>query len=363
MSELDRWISVYEEKKKFAWVEIKACNEKTAQILFSHQLKNLKEDIWHEVQSWENLWRLTYEHVKVFWSTQINSKRLKGIILSPWDKIYFSKNYIYIEYKSNSKKYEIIPLGDKCEWGLRRERQSEGKKKLINQNIEKNSSTQTIFDVSSPFAWDKLAYEREIKIREKYGNMISNLIEKYGKWSVVNESLLYAILARESRFDPNAKSYTWVRWLAQITEGTIQTLINIWEAKMRNNENLWDLYVTNEIKLSSTKNKDWFYLVDMKKALKEENQIKLSLSYLFYLEGLFDKVKDSVFKRDLIIFSYNLWQWRVEGILKKYTIRNTDDFKYALFLETQNGKITQSKHKEVRWYIKSVKENIILAQG
>lgn len=224
---------------------------------------------------------------------------------------------------------------------------------------EDNKPSLTIFDPESPLKWDQIAYKHEVEIKKAYGKAIKELVAKYCKWSIIDEDFLYWVIARESRFNKNAKSHTGVKWLWQITNGTLKTLVNIHEAKLKNNPDMSELYITKEITKWNTKDKKWFYTIDDKEALKPINQIKLSISYLMYLEDLFREVKNEKFKSDLIITSYNLWAGKTKEIFETYRwVKNREWLKQAIERAQERWEVSAAKAKEVKIYTQAVKENI-----
>lgn len=303
--------------KKELLKEKKECKMDTRKKLTKICLDALKNEIWNSKKSWKA--------PKVHEEKQIN-KEIKPIPQGV-------KTKIQPTIKSNTQNHEPI------------------------QKIEKKplKKPQTIFDKDSPLIWDKLAYKNETEIKKNYWKDAKELIAKYCQWSVIDEKFLYWVIARESRFNKNAKSYTGVKWLWQLTNDTIKTIVNINEAKVRNNPAVGDLHVTDSIK-----NKKW--KLDNKEILKPINQIKFIITYLSYLEDLFVEVKDKNFKTDLIITSYNLWPWKTKEIFDQYYwVKNWTGLKKALERASNNWKISEWKLKEVAEYVPAVKNYISLA--
>lgn len=377
----------------------KDCKVETRKELTKINLDNLKDQIWHTVKAWENIWRIIYNHAEKTGKKPISPKKLEWINISVWDKVYFTNKEVIIKYikwgtkkvsfennqicsenpstkkpsidkKTISKQPEnsqTISIEDEIKLWERNEKQIEEiikKEQQQNQTEKKESkeqtqTIQTIFDKDSPLLWDKIAYKNEVEIRKNYGKKISELIQKYCKWSLVDEEFLYGVIARESRFDKNAKSYTWVKWLWQLTTDTIKTLVNIHEAKLKNNPNMHELYITQNITNGSKKDKRGFYDINGKESLKPINQIKLIISYLMYLEDLFNDIKDKNFKTELIITSYNLGPWKTQEILEKHkNIKNWEWLKKALEKEAAKWNISKDKFSEVSRYVPAVKEHI-----
>lgn len=303
-------------KKEF-FKEKKECKIDTRKKLTKICLHSLKNDIWNSKKSW-NLRKVSQE--KAF------KKEIKHTLQEV-------KTKTQSTIQSNSQNHEPI------------------------EQIEKKSlkNSQTIFKKNSPLLWDKLAYKNETEIKKNYWKDVKKLITKYCQWSVIDEKFLYWVIARESRFNKNAKSYTGVKWLWQLTNDTIKTVVNINEAKVRNNPTVADLHITDGLK-----NKKW--KLDKKEILKPINQIKFIITYLSYLEDLFVEVKDKNFKTDLIITSYNLWPWKTKEIFDQYYwVKNWAGLKKALERASNNGKISEWKLKEVAEYVPAVRKYILLA--
>lgn len=386
------------EKKDVLKVK-KDCKIETRKELTKVELENLKDQIWHKVKPGENIWRIIFNHAKETWKTPISPKKLEWINISVWDKIYFTKNEVIIKYikwwtkkisfenNSNCNIWEIEKKEEKSKknpsviqennqpislekeielWKsnekvieeiIRREQKENQKQKKETKETEK--PIETIFDKDSPLLWDKIAYKHEIEIRKNYWKKINELIKNYCKWFIIDEEFFYWVIARESRFDKNAKSHTWVKWLWQITTDTIKTLINIHEAKLKNNPDMSELYITQNIISWNKKDKKWFYKINEKEVLKPLNQIKLTISYLMYLEDLFSEIKDKNFKTELIITSYNLGPWKTQEILEKHkNIKNWEWLKKALEKEASKWNISKNKLSEISKYVPAVKENI-----
>lgn len=304
----------------------------------------------HIVKQWENIWRIIYEFAKKNAIKPIKPENLEWISITPWDKVILNFQKIIVEYQNwNQDKTIYFEINDKKEDTPKISKKTPNKvKKTINKKESKKwpLRTDTIFDWNSPIKWDKIAYDYEVKFRNKFYTLIKKLVNKYLKWSVISENLIYSIIAKESQFNPSSKSYTWVRWLAQITQDTIETVYNINNAKVKKNQKNNDLYITSEIT-----SKNWE--IDYKKALNETYQLKLMISYLIYLESLFEKVKNKDLKIDLIILSYNLWPNEVKRIVDIYPIRSWHDI-------IKNTKADKEKKKESTSYISDIKK-IMLA--
>lgn len=359
----------------------KECIAETKKELSKIQLDHLKDELWHKVKPWENLWRIIYEHAKKTWKKPIKVSKLENINITPWDKIYFSNDEVIIKYLSWWTKKIPFKKSNNC-WNNKK---NHPKNKNIPLNLEKNKikmngknkkqenkdtdeqqeTTKTIFDKNSPLLWDKIAYRHEIEIRKTYWDKITYIVNKYCKWSLIDESFLYWVFARESRFDKKAVSHTWVKWLWQLTNDTILAIANINEAKARKYPDYSDFYISDEVRIwVKPKNKKdvWHYKVNQVNALKPINQIKLTISYLMYLEDLFSDVKDKNFKTELIITSYNLWPWKTKEIYDNYKwVKNWEWLKKALEIAHNKWEISKEKLKEVLEYVPKVKEYIKLA--
>lgn len=370
MDEIEKFINDYERKQKkesLSSLEIKECRKDAIQLLIEFELWNLKTEIWHEVKPWENIWRIIYEHSISIEKSPISPSRLEDIGISPWDKIYFTKDYVYISFLKWW--YKIVPFDENTcveennnkkispENTTKKEKKPPEKQMPIIKasNEEENIWFQTIFDKESPLLWDKIAYKNEVEIRKLYGKSVSYLIQTYCEWSLIDENFLYGVIARESRFDKNARSYTWVRWLWQITSDTVETIVNINNAKTKSDPKSTDLYISSSIKDKNGK-------LDRVKVLHPLNQFKLTISYLLYLESLFQWIWNENFRKELIITSYNLWPWKTQEILWKYKhIKDWNGLKKALKEAAHKWQITQWKLKEITEYVPAVMENIKIA--
>lgn len=360
----------------------KQCLIETRRKLTKIQLDNLKDEIWYRIKLWENIWRIIYEYAKKNWKKPIPTRKLEGINVVPWDKVYFSENEVIIKYLKWWTKKIPFEKSDNCwseekihpqkenksSFSLEREIKlweiNEKNPELKKEAPEQYKSTQTIFDKYSPLLWDRIAYKNEMKIRKAYWDKIRDIINKYCQWSLIDENFLYWVFARESRFDVKAVSNKWVRWLGQLTEDTILSIASINESKAKKYKKQSDFYISNEIRtwIKSENNKGWYYKVNQEKALLPINQIKLTISYLLYLENLFSDVKNKDFKTELIITSYNLWPGKTKKIYDGYKwLENWEWLKKALEMEHKKWEISKGKLKEVVEYVPKVKEYIKLA--
>lgn len=348
-------------------VEIKECKKETIKLLIEFELGRLNDELWHEIKPWENIWRVIYNHAIEHGKTPIASNRLEDMRISPGDKIYFSKDYVYIKFLKGWHK--IIPFEDNnCIWTSQPVKVSKSQEILKprpepilqdkpkeKQKTPENISFQTIFDKDSPILWDQIAYKNEVETRKLYGKNITTLINTFCKWSIIDESFLYGVIARESRFDKNARSHTWVRGLGQITMDTAESIVALNTAKVKNDPKNAALHITD-----SLKNKNGELI--RSKVLHPLNQLKLTISYLLHLESLFQDIGDNNFKTELIITSYNLWPGKTQNILGKYKhVKDWSWLKLALKEEARKGKISKWKFKEITEYVPAVMENIKIA--
>lgn len=371
MDEIDKFVYEYEKKqkaKKLFSLEIAECKKDAIGLLIEFELWKLEHDIGHIVAPGENIWKIIYKHAVEYGKKPIPPERLQDIAISPWDKVYFTKDYVYISFLQwwNT----IIPFEkDFCKES-KNEKKNIPDTKFSPPNIypkekkvwsEKNSPInealwfQSIFDKDSPLLWDRIAYKHEVFIRKTYGKQVEKLIDMYCKWSLIDESFLYGVIARESRFNPHARSHTGVMWLGQITSDTVETIININTAKVKSTPSSSQLYITSELKDKNGK-------IEKSKTLQPLSQIKLTISYLLYLESLFQNIWDDSFKKELIITSYNLWPGKTKDILSKYSgIKDWKWLKKALRTEAGKWQISSGKLKEITQYVPSVLENIHIA--
>lgn len=351
-------------------LDIKECRKEAIVSLIDFELWELESELWHEIKPWENIWRIIYNHALEYGKNPIKPDRLESIKISPGDKVYFTKDYVYV--KNLKWWYYLVSFDENNCTNTKNIPQSRTSPhtQIINQKEIPSSSPRqdngktpvkeisfsTIFDKDSPLLWDKIAYKNEIKIRKLYWKIVTYLIDIYCQWSLIDESFLYGMIARESRFDKNARSPTGVKGLGQITSDTIETIININIAKTRNNPAAWDLYISDILRGANGK-------TDRNKVLEPLNQIKLTISYLLYLESLFSHIENEEFKKKLIITSYNLWPWKTQEVLSKYNhIQDWKWLKKSLQQEVVSGKISNWKLNEINNYVPAVMENIRLAQ-
>lgn len=394
----------------------KNCKVETRKELTKVNLDTLKNQVWHTVKAGENIWRIILNHAQESGKTPIKAEKLKNINITPGDKVYFTKNEVIIKYLSGGSKRVDFDMNIDCKPEEKKkeikksdtpkvpEKKSEEKKTEVTKTEIKDSTLNhkgkfepsidtlditlgvmnvhqlekegkatkkspekkeeqkpslTIFDKDSPLIWDQTAYKHEVEIKKVYWKKITSLIEKYCKWSIIDEDFLYWVIARESRFDKKATSYTWVKWLGQLTQDTIKTIVNIHEAKLKNNPNMAELYITDQVTKSDKKNKKWHYPIDDKASQEPLNQIKLTISYLMYLEEMFSDVKDKNFKTELIITSYNLGPGKTKEIFDTYRgVKNREWLKQAIERAQKRWEVSVAKAKEVTVYTKIVKENI-----
>lgn len=227
---------------------------------------------------------------------------------------------------------------------------------INNQYIEeRRKNIKTVFDPESPLNHDQINYKNEMNFRMVYWEIVTNLINNFCKWSIIDEEFFYWVLARESKFDENAISPTWVKWLGQITIDTFKTLVNYHETKLKTNPNMSELYVTSAVTQWNKKDKRWFYNINQKESLRGINQIKFTISYLLYLENLFKDITNKELKWDIIITAYNLWPKRTQDTIKNHkNVLNWEWLKRALEDEANKWIITPKKLKEVTTYVPSV---------
>lgn len=391
------------EKKKFQDkknIKKDCINKKTSTKL--EVLKECTNYIWHSVKEWESLWWILNKLYKKNKISQIPESKIQWVAIFPWDKIYISNEYIIIKYlswetkrislknkdvKKKQKNKIFTPSNDWIDlvlWEINKLPFYEPSKDsldlvnwIINDYEIKNSEDDNnnddeepkktwkisyIFDWNSPLKQDKINFENEKKIRDAYWDIIKNYIDIYCKWSVIDEGLFYWIMARESKFDPKAISHTWVKWLSQLTKDTIKTVANINEIRRSKNKETSDFYIVDDIITWKTKNKDWFYDINMSKALLPINQIKLAISFLLYLDKLFSDIPNIELKKTLIITAYNLWASKTKEIYNTYSwVKNWEWLEKALKRARINWEISHWKAKEVTEYVPMVKKYAQLA--
>ncbi len=223
-----------------------------------------------------------------------------------------------------------------------------------------------ISDKNSNLITEKERYIREVWIRKKYWEKITWLFQKYVSWSIVDENMLWAIIAKESRFDTKAISYKWVDWLCQISNDTVDTILNINAARNKKDSNKEELFIERKSLESKRYNKKKKkFELDEKKVLDPLVQMKLAISYLLFLEKLFELVpiktlKEKEFKKDLMVTAYNLGPTKTKEIYDKYKwINDWNWLKKALEEASDDWLIKERKKDEVVSYVPEVKDNRI----
>lgn len=95
------------------------------------------------------------------------------------------------------------------------------------KNLENNNQIRQMFFDYYHIAkvWNDKDNTNEENIRWIYGRYIKELITNIPIWSSIDEKLVYRIIAKESKFNPNAISPTWARWLWQFTIQTVWSVI------------------------------------------------------------------------------------------------------------------------------------------
>lgn len=202
------------------------------------------------------------------------------------------------------------------------------------KNLENNNQTRQMFFDYYHIAkvWNDKDNTNEENIRWIYGQYIKELITNTPIWSIIDEKFIYRIIAKESRFNPNAISPTWARWLWQFTIQTVwsvikknQDLIKSWYDNSNN------FLITQENLLKIWKNlkydeKKWIISGLETELYEPKTAIKLILNYLIILEEIYSKISDKNFKQSLILASYNAWPWALKNFIDDFWVKNIKDF-------------------------------------
>lgn len=209
-------------------------------------------------------------------------------------------------------------------------------------------------------------YKNEVLIRQMYGEKISFYIDNFFKknWSIIDEDLFYSLLKQESRFDPNALSHTWTRWLWMVTLSTAEWIIkynnrllknekflknNPWIEDLLNvdiNSVTWDEnFYSYKYKDSKWELKTWFKWVDTQ-FYSPLNSIKLSLSYLMNIESSLSFIKDPEFRKVSLLARYNAWTIVTKIVKDNPSVNTWPELKTEL-----KKNLPIAKYKEVIWYV------------
>lgn len=249
--------------------------------------------------------------------------RDREIKIKWWEKV--EKNYFDIAQRNSNNQFESI-----FEW-------KQYDKIIINNwflikptNYEINYDIKTIYNKDDNDVSKQNVANNEIIIRNIYWELINEITSKIKQPTSINSDFVYAIIAEESKFNPNAISYTWVRGLWQIQEATLADILirnKNWrlDEQIKNWENLEDIFLYND-QLIETKrelivtNNKWkinYSWVDTE-LYHPEISIKSTINYLLFLESLFDDVKNLTLRRHLIAASYNMWATWLKNLIKDF---------------------------------------------
>lgn len=381
---LDSWKSIEQYYENVFWEDFNTWDTKQLLRLFSYTY--MKDNGFHLAEYLKNIGQPSNlsARKKVFqcmsneaytWSPtqnkdlyyflvqQVEIKKIIGILWVQEQSI-DARNKLKTEYVEQKN---ISKWNNREKWWKRSisvAKNVDEKKEVQGKNGEKNSTKMEamsyksfIFDKNDKEPWNRQAYQAEMKIKQAYGEQVHQLFQKYGKWSVVDEWFLYWIIAKESRFETNARSQRWVTWLCQITQNTLRAIIRLNKQSVSDNPESMDLYVTSWLL-----DKKWN--INKKASLEPLNQMKLAMSYLFYLEDKFSYIKNPDFRKEVMLTAYNVGEWKVESILKKYPwIDDWAWLKVALQADVKKWGLSRWKFKEVTNYVLSVLHNIHLTKS
>ena len=275
------------------------------------------------------------------WKLKIVHKNYFDIARRTWDK--FKSMFSGDEYK------RLVILNHSAIKPLNKEF------KIFSDIVtEKNFNVQKVREM----------YLNEQVIRNFYWETIKNYINNYFKpmGSVVDEKFFYSIMKQESKFNPNAISYTWTRWLMQVTLNTALKIVDYNKKLLENPEFVWkypwieNMLITNLDSFTwgekFKKCEKWFKWL-YTQFYNPLVSIKLSLSYLLYLEKLINKlwIKDKKFKKQLLLVTYNAGT-SILKYVKKYNIKNI-----SVLLNILKKRLPYFKYKEVKNYIRRISVN------
>lgn len=212
--------------------------------------------------------------------------------LADWTKA--EKNYFDIVKKDDSnnfksifiwKQYDSIVINN---WFL-----------IKPNNYKINDKINTIYDSNDNDPQVKSVANNEKIIRNLYTDTIKEIVSKIKKPSAIDEKFIFSIIAEESKFNPNAISHTWVRWLWQIREVTLADILirnaNWWlEDKIKQWSKLEDILLYNDDLIETSRklkvSHNWWKInyswVDTE-LYHPEISIKWTINYLLFLESLF----------------------------------------------------------------------------
>lgn len=206
-------------------------------------------------------------------------------------------------------------------------------KPIKNINLKTNSNQ--IFDyLHIAKTWDYKDNINEENIRSIYWDYIKNLCSFIPIWSVIDEKLVYSIIAKESKFNPNAISPTQARWLWQLTIQAINEILKLNESKVQKDWNPWDLLITKEILFKISKNikidNNWNISWLETELYYPKNNIKFIINYLIILEEIFSKYSlPRELKRDIIVASYNTWPNTIKELLENKYFSKINENSYV----------------------------------
>lgn len=249
--------------------------------------------------------------------------RDREIKIKWWQKA--EKNYFDIAKRNSNNEFESI-----FEW-------KQYDKIIINNwflikpiNYQINEDIKTIYNKNDNDPAKQNVANNEIIIRNIYWELINEIISKIKKPTSIDENFVYAIIAEESKFNPNAISHTWVRGLWQIQESTLADILirnKNWrlDEQIKSWTNLEDIFLYNdqlietkrELVVTSHKWNINYSWVDTE-LYHPEISIKSTINYLLFLESLFIDVKNINLRRHLIAASYNMWATWLKNLINDF---------------------------------------------
>lgn len=276
-----------------------------------------------------------------------------------WKKA--EKNYFDIAKRNSNNEFESI-----FEW-------KQYDKIVINNwflikpiNYQINEDIKTIYDKDDNDPAKQNVANNEIIIRNIYWELIEEITSKIKQPTSIDANFVYAIIAEESKFNPNAISHTWVRGLWQIQESTLADILirnKNWrlDEEIKSWTNLEDIFLYND-QLIETKREfivtshKWninYSWVDTE-LYHPEIAIKWTINYLLFLEGLFDDVKNINLRRHMIAASYNMWATGLKRLIKEHW-KNPNNLNELIWILKNNQEPKNYVARVNRYYDKQKK--------
>lgn len=204
-------------------------------------------------------------------------------------------------------------------------------------DLNNNYSKKLIFKEKWNSTEEQIAAQNEKIIRSLIWDYIKEVTKHLKKWSALNEKFIYAIIAQESKFNPNAKSSMNALWLWQVNSITTAWVIEK-NTDLKSNVNnlkdnapdylftIWPENIPNWDNINISYTKNWDPRV---KWLKEQSfdvmtNLKLTINHLIALDDKFDEIKNIDYKRAVIAAAYNWWETKIWKIINNNNPQNVN---------------------------------------